>query len=92
MKTVTFKITYDDKDGYKGHGEDITELIQSGIKTFMEIDLEGDGVIKKNWTVEAIETPCNHTFDRERLERDFHVTGKQCDNCQLIQKSGTIYG
>lgn len=57
MKTVTFKITYDDKGGYKGHGEDISTLIQAGIETYMEIDLAGDKVIKENYTVELIENP-----------------------------------
>lgn len=55
MKEITIKITFDDKDGYKGHGENVSELIKHGVENFMEIDLEGDGVIKKGWTVNVIE-------------------------------------
>jgi hypothetical protein len=55
MKEITIKITFDDKDGYKGHGENIPELIKTGLENFMQIDLEGDGVIKKGWTVNIVE-------------------------------------
>ncbi len=47
MKTIILEITFDDTDGYKGHGEDTAELI----KNEMGISLESDGVIKEGWTV-----------------------------------------
>jgi hypothetical protein len=55
MKEITIKITFDDTKGYKGHGDDVPELIKNGIENFMQIDLEGDGVIKNDWTVEIID-------------------------------------
>jgi len=53
-KEILIKVTFDDTNGYKGHGEDTAELIKNGLKTFMEIDLEGDNVIKENWSVEIV--------------------------------------
>ncbi len=55
MKEITIKIKFDDDGGYKGHGDDTSQLIMDGVKLFMEIDLEGDGVIKKGWAVELVD-------------------------------------
>jgi hypothetical protein len=54
MKELIIKIQFDDANGYKGHGEDTNELIRQGIETFLQIDLEHDGVIKKGWSVEIV--------------------------------------
>jgi hypothetical protein len=54
MKEVTIKIQFDDEGCYDGHGDDVAELIKDGIETYLRIDLEGDGVIKKGWTVEVV--------------------------------------
>ena len=54
MKEITIKINFNDDGGYKGHGDDTAELIVEGLKRFMDIDLESDGVIKKGWTVELV--------------------------------------
>lgn len=53
MRELTIKIRFDD-GGYEGHGE-AKDLILSGIKNFMEIDLEHDSVIKPNWEVKLEE-------------------------------------
>lgn len=55
MKEITIKILFDDQDGYKGHGDDTTELILDGLNNFMGIDLESDGVIKSGWKVELVD-------------------------------------
>jgi hypothetical protein len=55
MKEIVIKIQFDDTNGYKGHDEDTAELIKIGIEQYLEIDLQGDGVIKKNWSVEIID-------------------------------------
>lgn len=54
MKEIIIKVTVDDSDGYKGHGDDIKELILNGLKTYLEYDLEQDSVIKPNWSVEIL--------------------------------------
>lgn len=54
MKEVTLKIQFDDEGCYKGHGDDTAELIKEGLKQYLQIDLQGDNVIKKGWTVEAV--------------------------------------
>jgi hypothetical protein len=54
VKEIVIKIEFDDDGGYKGHGDDTPELIKKGIETYLEIDMEGDGVIKKGWQVEII--------------------------------------
>ncbi len=57
MKEITIKIKFDDTDGYKGHGDNTTQLIKEGLQNFMEIDLEHDGVIKNGWIVDVIDNP-----------------------------------
>lgn len=54
LKEILIKVTFDDTDGYKGHGEDTADLIKKGLETFMEIDLEGDKVIKPDWSVAVV--------------------------------------
>ena len=54
MKEILIKICYDDEYCYKGYGKDTNELIKNGIKQYIEIDLEGDGVVKKGWTIEVV--------------------------------------
>lgn len=54
MKEIIIKIKFDDEGGYKGHGDNTAELIVEGIERYMEIDLEGDSVIKKGWAVELV--------------------------------------
>jgi len=48
------KIKFDDEGCYKGHGDDTAELIEEGIKQFLEIELESDDVIKEGWSVEVV--------------------------------------
>lgn len=55
MKEIIIKIKFDDEGGYKGHGDNTAELIVNGLEIFLSIDLEGDNVIKKGWTVELVE-------------------------------------
>jgi len=54
MKEVTIKFQFDDEGGYKGHGDDIGEIIQSILEREIEIELEGDKVIKKGWKLEVV--------------------------------------
>jgi len=54
MKELLVKIKFDDNGGYKGHGENIEELILISIKNAIEFDLEHDDVIKPNWSVEIL--------------------------------------
>ncbi len=54
MKEIIIKITYNDRGCYKGHGENTSELILDGVKQFMEIDMEGDSVVKEGWKVEVV--------------------------------------
>jgi hypothetical protein len=56
MKEIIIKVKFDDKDGYKGYGNDVSDLISQGLKNYMEYDLEQDGVIKSGWSV-TIENP-----------------------------------
>ena len=58
MIEITIKIKFDDEGGYKGHGDNTFALIKEGVDRFMEIDLEGDGVIKKGWTTELVASAC----------------------------------
>jgi len=53
MQEIIIKIKFDD-DAYTGHGGDVPELIMNGIETFMKIDMEGDGVVKRGWSVELV--------------------------------------
>ena len=55
MRTVTIKVSFDDDGGYKGHGDKVEDLIALGLNNFMNVDLEGDGVIKNGWTVELVD-------------------------------------
>lgn len=54
MKELILKITFDDTDGYKGHGDDTSEIIKDIIEREMEMELEDDDVIKSGWKVEEI--------------------------------------
>ncbi len=54
MKEVIIKIKFDDEGGYKGHGDDTAKLIVQGLERYMEIDLEGDRVVKNGWVVELV--------------------------------------
>jgi hypothetical protein len=54
MEELVIKIKFDDNGGYKGHGENVEELILNSIKTAIEMDLEHDDVIKSNWSVEIL--------------------------------------
>lgn len=55
MTELILKITFDDTDGYKGHGDNTSELIKMGIEETMQYSLEDDSVIKEGWTVEIVE-------------------------------------
>lgn len=57
MKEILIKIKFDDEGGYKGHGDETPEVITSIIEHEMEVELEGDGVIKSGWSVEVVEKP-----------------------------------
>lgn len=54
MKEIILKITFDDTDGYKGHGDDTAEIIKNITSQAMEMELESDGVIKKGWKIEIV--------------------------------------
>lgn len=54
MKKIILEISFDDTDGYKGHGDDTAELILEACKNEIEIGLEHDGVIKKGWEITLI--------------------------------------
>ena len=54
MKEVILKITFDDTDGYKGHGDDTSELIKDVVEREIQMGLEADGVIKPGFKVEII--------------------------------------
>ena len=54
MKEIILKIQFDDEGCYKGHGNDTAKLIKEGLEQFLQIDLQGDNVIKKGWTVDVV--------------------------------------
>lgn len=54
MKEIILKIQFDDEGCYKGHGDNTGELIKEGLEQYLQIDLQGDNVIKKGWTVEVV--------------------------------------
>ena len=54
IKEVTIKFQFDDEGGYKGHGDDVAEIIQNILEREIEIELEGDGVVKKGWKLEVV--------------------------------------
>lgn len=54
MKEILIKITYDDENCYRGHGE-VKEALINSVKNAIEIDLAHDGVIKPNWNLEILE-------------------------------------
>jgi len=51
MKKLTLIIKFDDTDGYKGHGEDTSNIILGLLEREMKYSLEADGVIKKGWEI-----------------------------------------
>jgi len=55
MKNIILEISFDDTDGYKGHGEDTAELIKSAMENQIRYDIEADGVVKEGWKVNLIE-------------------------------------
>jgi hypothetical protein len=59
MRELVLKIKFDDEGCYKGHGDDPAELIEEGIKQFLEIELESDDVIKEGWSVEVVSSTSN---------------------------------
>jgi len=54
MKVVIIKFKFDDEGGYKGHGDDVAEIIQNLLEREIEIELEGDGVVKSGWELEVV--------------------------------------
>jgi hypothetical protein len=54
MKEVTIKIKFDDTDGYKGHGDDVGEIIKELLEREIDISLVDDKVIKDNYSIEII--------------------------------------
>ena len=68
MKELVLKIKFDDEGCYKGHGDDISELIEEGIKQFLEIELESDGVIKEGWTVEVVSSTNLLNLKKQKID------------------------
>jgi hypothetical protein len=54
MKELILKIKYDATNGYKGHGEDVDEMIVNSIDQELSNEFEADGIIKPNWTLEIL--------------------------------------
>ena len=54
MKEVIIKFKFNDEGGYKGHGDDVAEIIYSILKREIEIELEGDRVVKEGWKLEVV--------------------------------------
>lgn len=88
MKEIVIKIQFNDEGGYKGHGDDVSELIVEGVRNFMKIDLESDSVIKSGWTVDLIKTvniePAALKFDCYEIWRPnipAHGCTTQCKEC-----------
>lgn len=53
MKEILLKIQFVDEGCYKGHGDNTTELIKNGLEQYLQIDLQGDNVIK-SWNIEIV--------------------------------------
>ncbi len=51
MKKIILEVEFDDTDGYKGHGENTSELIKSALENEMAVSFEADKVIKEGWKV-----------------------------------------
>lgn len=56
-KEIYLKVTFNDEDGYKGHGDDTSEIIRYLLEREMEMELENDDVIKEGWKVEIVDFP-----------------------------------
>ena len=54
MKEIILKIQFDDEGCYKGHGDHTADLIKEGLEQYLQIDLQGDNVIKEGWTIEIL--------------------------------------
>lgn len=54
MKKIAITLKYDDADGYKGHGE-VVEALEAILQREIEIELEGDNVIKSGWKLKIKE-------------------------------------
>lgn len=55
MKKITLEITFDDTNGYKGHGDYTAGLIKDAIEKELKFELEADGVVKPGWSVVVVE-------------------------------------
>ena len=53
MQELILKITFDDTDGYKGHGEDTKKIIKFLLERELQMELVQDKVIK-NFKVEIL--------------------------------------
>jgi hypothetical protein len=62
MKTLNIRFTFDDTNGYEGHG-DVESVLKSILEREIEVSLEGDGVVKSGWKLE-IENPQESGVDR----------------------------
>ena len=58
-KVIFLKVTFNDENGYKGHGDDTREIIRYLLEREMEVSLEHDDVIKEGFKVELVELPSN---------------------------------
>lgn len=52
---VIVKLKFHDNEAHIGNSNNTIDKIYDGIKTLMEIDLEHDNIINKNWSVHIIQ-------------------------------------
>ena len=70
MKKVTIEITFDDTDGYKGHGADTSEIIKSAIESELKFELESDGVISPEWEVKIVDNNDMEAWLQKRIKEE----------------------
>lgn len=70
MKKITLEITFDDTNGYKGHGDDTAGLIKDAIEKELKFELEADGVVKPGWSVEIVDNNTTQSWIEKRIVQE----------------------
>ncbi len=88
MKKITIEITFDDTDGYKGHGDDTCKVIKDSIEREIKIGLEGDGVVKPGWEIKAVDNNGVKTWLQKRIKEEQEKYEDSCDVVDKASKGG----
>ncbi len=88
MKKVTLEITFDDTNGYKGHGDNTADLIKSAIENELKFELEPDGVIKSGWEVKVVDNDNTEAWLQKRIIEEQSKYEQSCDVVDKASKGG----